>query len=467
LVKHSLLLRQLKKLALTVDHAPSLDTWKIFISHVESAYQDADQDRYLLERSMEISSRELRELYDNLQQAQETAKLGTWSYDVETDSYDWSKELTALTGFDPNQVQITFKDFLEIIHPEQRKKYFLMFEETIRKGKEYEIEVALTNPKGESYWLYMIGKPQVISLPNYKVKNISGIVMDITRRKKTEAQMSELNQQLIETARLAGMAEVATSVLHNVGNLLNSVNVSVQVLINSYKSLNLKKLKQLIELIVSHQDSLEDFFKHDPKGKLIPTYLIEVSKVTEKENEMLSSELFNITERIQDIRDIIAMQQIFSGHSIIKEKVNIAELIKEASKISGVFFPKSLINFESYGDIKQTIYVEKSKLLLILINLIRNAKDAVIASNSADKNISIKTTLDDDLVTIIVEDNGIGIKPEDAPKIFDYGFSTKKNGHGFGLNSSASAAKQLGGSLEGKSHGAGKGAKFVLTFTVS
>lgn len=461
MVKHSLLVRQLKKLALTDDKVPTLENWKNFISHVENAYQDSDQDRYLLERSMEISSRELRGLYDNLQQAQVTAKLGIWSYDIASDSFSWSNELTILSGIDPNQVHITFKDFLQMIDAEQRDQYYSIFQTAIKNGKVFETEVALTNPKGETYWVSMIGKPQLMK---HKVNNISGVVMDISRRKKTEAQMHELNQQLIETARMAGMAEVATSVLHNVGNLLNSVNVSIQILINSPKSMNLTKLNQLRELIASHQDSLENFLQHDRRGKLIPAYLAELSKITKTENDMLNSELFNIAERIQDIRDIIAMQQTFSGYSILKEKVNLPSLINEAVKISGVFFPKNLINLEIQCNIKKSILVEKSKLLLILINLIRNAKDAVTESTLSDKKISIKATSDKDLVTVIVEDNGAGIKPEDALKIFDYGFSTKQDGHGFGLNSSASAAKQLGGSLIGESHGEGKGARFVLTF---
>jgi C4-dicarboxylate-specific signal transduction histidine kinase len=101
-------------------------------------------------------------------------------------------------------------------------------------------------------------------------------------------------------------------------------------------------------------------------------------------------------------------------------------------------------------------------VLQILVNLIRNAKYACDEAGRPDKRLSMRVTKGDELVRIAVRDNGIGIPPENLTRIFGHGFTTKKDGHGFGLHSGALAAKELGGSLTAHSDGVGRGATFTL-----
>ena len=106
--------------------------------------------------------------------------------------------------------------------------------------------------------------------------------------------------------------------------------------------------------------------------------------------------------------------------------------------------------------------LEKHKILQILVNLLRNAKHACQESDRADKRLTVRVINGDGRVRISVIDNGIGIPPENLIRIFSHGFTTKKDGHGFGLHSGALAAKEMDGSLTVHSDGPGQGSTFTL-----
>jgi signal transduction histidine kinase len=102
-------------------------------------------------------------------------------------------------------------------------------------------------------------------------------------------------------------------------------------------------------------------------------------------------------------------------------------------------------------------------VLQILVNLIHNAKYALDASGRADRQLTVRVGLArENWLEVKVADNGIGIPAENLTRIFSLGFTTRKGGHGFGLHSGANAAKEMGGTLQAQSDGAGKGAQFTL-----
>jgi C4-dicarboxylate-specific signal transduction histidine kinase len=108
------------------------------------------------------------------------------------------------------------------------------------------------------------------------------------------------------------------------------------------------------------------------------------------------------------------------------------------------------------------VTVQKHKVLQILVNLLRNAKHACDDSGKATKQVTVRVVAEHGRVRISVTDNGIGIPAENLTQIFAHGFTTRKNGHGFGLHSGALVARELGGSLTALSDGPGRGATFVL-----
>jgi C4-dicarboxylate-specific signal transduction histidine kinase len=303
-----------------------------------------------------------------------------------------------------------------------------------------------------------------------RTRRLSEAVEDLRReiadRERAEKQLAEVHQQLVETARRAGMAEVATGVLHNVGNVLNSVNVSATVVSDHLRSLRLNELSRALDLLESHAADLGDFLVQHHQGKQLPRFLRLVSDHLAKERAALLAEMQSLVKNVDHIKTIVAMQQSYAGVAGIVETVNLAELADDALKMDASSLEKHHIEVvRDYADLPD-VSTQKQKLLQILVNLVANAKDALSAAETPRRRLVVRIApryVDgQDQIAIEVSDNGAGIRQEDMTKIFSHGFTTKKHGHGFGLHSSANAAKELDGSLFVESPGPGHGATFTI-----
>jgi len=286
---------------------------------------------------------------------------------------------------------------------------------------------------------------------------------DITERKKAEAQLKAAQEKLLETAHRAGMAQVAGDVLHNVGNVLTSVNVSTTVIREKVTSSELANLGKVASIINEHTDDLGTFLTEDPQGKHIPVYLTEVSKSLQDEQTDIISRLQVLTDNVRHIKDIVRMQQSYAKVSGVKVQTSLSELAEDAIQINSAglerYGTRLIRQFDELGDVE----IDKQKVLHVLVNLISNAKYALSGSNKEGKLLTIRIYKhSEDRFRIEVADNGVGISEDNHTKIFSHGFTTKKNGHGFGLHSSALASKEMGGSLTVHSDGVGQGATFTL-----
>ncbi|OCH97686.1 hypothetical protein A8135_02275 [Legionella jamestowniensis] len=277
-----------------------------------------------------------------------------------------------------------------------------------------------------------------------------------------------LNSQLLTTARRAGMADIATSILHNIGNVLNSANVSLDMIKENSNQPYLQDLTLVSLLLKDNINNLASYLTTDNKGKLLPDYLIALINKISQGHEAIGKEMNCLRNQIAHIKEVVAMQKSLSGISGVLEKFSAREIIDSAVSICENSFKKQdiKIKIESPEDI--FIITDKAKLLQILINLIQNAIDAVSGFDNIPRInkficFTVREQLEQSNITISVQDNGIGIKEEHQDKIFTFGFTTKPDGHGFGLHTSALAAKELGGSLQVRSKGVGHGAEFILT----
>lgn len=467
---HWLILRQLKRANISADdiHPSKKKEWYDFLERINRTYSDHEQERYLLERSMDISSREMAELNEKLETAQKIAHLGYWFYDREEDKLTWSDETFLLMGIDPFSTP-TLQKILALVHEQDRSKLKSLIDRAFSDGQDYELELRLKNEKKGIYaWHYAKGHPHIEYQKDGQKKPIrylSGITMDITKRKLAEEDMNNMHQQLLSISRQAGMAEVATSVLHNIGNVLNSANVSISILHEIVAHSHVTKLLKLSDIIKEHIIKNDGYLIEDESGKLIPDYLIALSKDIQEEINNISDEIINIDTQIKHIKDIVALQKDISGIAGIKENILLNEVIDLAIQM-GFSSEESkeieIIKIYQYNDY---ILSEKAKLLQIILNLIRNARDSVLSSHHYHKVIVITTKKSENApsVEIIVSDNGTGISHENITRIFSFGFTTKQNGHGFGLHSSAISANELGGSLRAESKGIGQGAIFTIT----
>ena len=287
---------------------------------------------------------------------------------------------------------------------------------------------------------------------------------NITERKRAEAESAELNRSLVETSRMAGMAEVATSVLHNVGNVLNSVNVSATLISDRVRTSKGPSLTRVCGLMRDHAADLGTYLTADPKGKQVPSFLDTLAEHLTTDQTAIQQELASLTKNIEHIKDIVSMQQSYAKVSGVVENLTPAELVEDALRMNLGSFEKHAIAVvrDLAADLPR-VCVDKHKTLQILINLVRNAKHACDDSSRTDKRITLRAVSDGSgSVKISVTDNGVGIPPENLTRIFNHGFTTKKDGHGFGLHSGANAAREIGGRLSVASDGLGCGATFTL-----
>lgn len=278
-------------------------------------------------------------------------------------------------------------------------------------------------------------------------------------------QLQEMQEQLVTTARTAGKAEIAINVLHNVGNVLNSLNVSLNVLNEKVENSNAPRLGRITQLLSSHEDNIADFLTNDSKGKNVPNYLVQLSSALDHEIKSIQSELSIMGDDIDHVKSIISAQQTHAKTSGIIETIHLKEICDTATSIS--FAERDEQNIEILNEIPAglTLHNDKHRLLDILLNLISNAADAIQAQNPDLGIISFQALQDETAATIElhVKDNGTGIADDDFDKLFSHGFTTKESGHGFGLHSCANAAKGLGGQLALESRGSDRGAIAKLT----
>jgi PAS domain S-box-containing protein len=290
---------------------------------------------------------------------------------------------------------------------------------------------------------------------------------DITERKRAEAELDRVHRQLLSTSRQAGMAEVATSVLHNVGNVLNSVNVSAAIVANKVKNSGGEKLSKALALLREREKNSARFLAGDEKGKQLINYLQAFSEHLAEEKAAVSREMDCLVKNIEHIKEIVSMQQTYARVAGVEELVKTTELVEDSLRMHTMAFERHLVRIRREYSDDPTIMVDRHKVIQILVNLLQNAKYACEENRAEDRKIVVRIArVGTDRVKIEVADNGMGISPENLIRIFSHGFTTRKNGHGFGLHSGALAAKEIGGSLTAHSDGPGKGATFTLELPV-
>jgi NO-binding membrane sensor protein with MHYT domain len=270
-----------------------------------------------------------------------------------------------------------------------------------------------------------------------------------------------LNQEQFEKSRQLVMAEISASVLHNVGNVLNSVNVSANLVAEKVTNSKLSGIIKLSTLFNDHKSNMAEFF-NDERGVKALEYLTMLGKQWHDEQIDLTNEMARINKNLSLIKEIISTQQELSKTSGYDQIVSVNELIEEALLISGLYQKKDITLVKEFAKLNP-ITTDKVKILQVFVNLLRNAKDAVLESGKANMIITIKTyTINDNRIGIEVTDNGVGIGDKNINKIFSYGYTTKVHGHGFGLHTSALAINAIGGKINITSPGLKEGATVAL-----
>jgi len=289
--------------------------------------------------------------------------------------------------------------------------------------------------------------------------------VEMNERKKAQAEREELHQQLVQASRQAGMADVASSVLHNVGNVLTSINVSTDILLKTLKKPMVGDVCRIASMFHEHQDNLEAFLTQDAKGKQIPSYLGMVAESLSGSHQTIQGELDSLVKKVDHIKRVIMSQQDIAHAGEIREATVVEDLMEQAL-LMGMPEPGEygIRVVREYAPVP-TIMTDRHHVLQILVNVITNAKNAMVEYPANSHCLTVRILVPADRIGSVrleVTDTGGGIKAENLPRLFAQGFTTRKAGHGIGLHSAAISAKNLGGVLQGQSAGEGRGATFML-----
>ncbi|MDY7224991.1 ATP-binding protein [Hyalangium rubrum] len=286
---------------------------------------------------------------------------------------------------------------------------------------------------------------------------------DISARLDAETRLGELHRSLMEASRKAGMAEIATGVLHNVGNTLNSVNVSATLIAERLRGSRVTGLARAAEMLQAHTQELGTFLTQDEKGRLLPEYFLSASRQLVQEQQVMLTEVQSLTKNVEHIKSVVGMQQEHAKFSGLMEHVTLPELIDDALRLHATSFDRLGIHVRrDYAEVP-AVLVDRHRLLQILVNLLSNARHALLESERTDKQLTLRVLpVPQERLRIEVADNGVGISSENLARLFTQGFTTKKSGHGFGLHASALAAAEMKGSLTCASAGRDQGATFAI-----
>ncbi len=285
---------------------------------------------------------------------------------------------------------------------------------------------------------------------------------EMAARERTVYKLKQTQGELMEASRKAGMADIADGVLHNIGNVLNSVNVSTSLAAEKVERLRLSGLTATVELLGQHESDLASFFQFDEKGKRLPEYLARLADNLMDEQRAIVQELRRLIKNVNHIKEIVRSQQSYASMGGVIVECSPAELMEDALQFVEGSLNRHQIEVRREFDEITGFQVDKSKLLQVLVNLIKNAKEALTAGDSDDRTITLRALQRNERIIFEVADNGMGIAPDKLTKIFSHGFTTKQGGHGFGLHASANTAAEMGGSMSVRSDGLGAGATFTI-----
>jgi PAS domain S-box-containing protein len=371
-----------------------------------------------------------------------------------------AKLLGAESGLD-----VVGKTDFDLHPPEFAKRYEEDDQRVLRTGDALLLHEEPSNILGQPGWFSTTKVP--LRDGGGAITGLIGISQDITARKKAESERDILQQRFAESSRRAGMAEVATGVLHNVGNVLNSVNVSAGVLRDTLRASEVSTLKRVAALLREHTGDMDEFLTTSQKGRMLPGVVVQLAEQLAREHATLTLEQEHLLRNVEHIKSIVAMQQNYATVSGVHEKARLSDLIRDALQMHSVSFVRHGIEVtREFEDLPEMI-LDRHKVMQILVNLATNARQAIdeTGRRSGHLRVSLKNS-GDNRARISFSDDGVGIPPENFTRIFSHGFTTRHDGHGFGLHSGALAAREMGGALTVHSEGHGLGATFTLELPI-
>jgi signal transduction histidine kinase len=394
--------------------------------------------------------------------ATRAAGIVCWEFDVATGRTLWTEneiESLRVAGVD---IQKRPDAFIAMIHPEDASRVVDIIRHAVAEGRDVCAlrARAMTPAQGT---IHLQAHARIFCNERGELSRLLGVSWDVTDHVLQEQRRQELQLQLHDASRQAGMAEVATGVLHSVGNVLNSLGVSASLVQSGLRDSRAGNVQRIAALLTEQSDRVGEFMEGDERGRQIPSYLAQLGEQLVTDNKNLAREARAIVAHVEHICKIVAAQQTYARRGGVNESVDLAELLDNAIALNFGADAGTGVQINRRYDSVPPLTLDRHKLIQILGNFLSNARHALKDRPEGQRLLTLRIRAQpSDWLIIEVEDSGVGIDADTLGRLFEFGFTTKADGHGFGLHSSAILAKELGGDVSGHSEGPGRGARFTL-----
>ena len=384
------------------------------------------------------------------------------------------------TVFNPSAERIVGTGAADIPTDQWSDHYGIFYSDQVTKIPEEELplvrainghaideqEVFVRNPAiPRGAFISVNGRPITDASGNVK----GGVVTfrDVTERRRTAQALSEAFAQ--------GRLEVLGTILHNIGNAINSVAVGVDTLGSRLGDDTLRRrLAALTDALHEHRDDLADYLATDPQGRHALPFMRALAEDMAQEKSDLKATLERVENRVHHIVEIIRAQRSFGHDSTVRTDLAPRDVIDDAVNVVLESFERHKVDLAvECSNVPELIRVDASRFNQMLVNLLSNAIEAIDERRRFDGHdelggrVQIRCYTRDESLVIDVVDNGIGIDPDQMAPIFELGYTTKDRGSGLGLHSTANFVSMSGGRIEPISDGKGQGATMRLSFRLA
>ncbi|MEM7455558.1 MAG: ATP-binding protein [Planctomycetota bacterium] len=303
---------------------------------------------------------------------------------------------------------------------------------------------------------------ETLNKSNKRLKSaIHSLQVEADFRIQAEKEREALQQSLVEASHEAGKAEIATGVLHNVGNVMNTVTVSSGMMQESLRTRVCERLDAAIAILETNEEDLAGFFNSSEQG----SHFIPFMKQLGDQAREVLDEINTLRDNVDHVNSVVAAQQSYATTCGFHSVVSLRDVIETSLQIVAVQLQRNEVTVIRNCDRDCMAMTDRQKLIQVLVNLFRNADHSIAEFGSDIRELTIRLTRKDESSYLIsVTDTGHGITEEVMEKIFQHGFTTRQahGGHGFGLHHSVIAMEEMEGSLTVESDGHGRGATFHL-----
>jgi NO-binding membrane sensor protein with MHYT domain len=397
--------------------------------------------------------------------ATQAAGIACWEYDVPTRTTLWTEndiESLRSAGID---IRGRPDVLLAMIHPDDAATGLGLMRTAIAENRSVcGLRLRMITAGGNT--VHLQARARLTCDAHGQLERVLGVSWDVTEQVQQEERRLELQMQLRDVSRRAGMAEVATGVLHNVGNVLNSLGVSATLVLAGLRDSRVGNVRRVAQLLSEQGDRVGNFLENDPRGREVRGYLTNLGENLCAENRALHADTQAILVHVEHIAKIVAAQQSYARRGGVTEEVDVAELVDNAIALN--FTDSTDVTVTRDYQFAPRLTLDRHKMIQILGNLLSNARHALRDQTQGQRVLTVRIrAITPGSFAIDVEDSGIGIETAVLQRLFEFGFTTKKEGHGFGLHASANLAKELGGELSAQSDGPGRGARFSLRVPLS